>query len=154
MPELGGQRHHAGWCRAARYGYRHTDQCDVRRLPRHNGVRHTITADNLPWSFNAIGYNAATQVATGTLTGFAVTVSHFGCTYTIGAPGGGSGTISATYTNANPDIGISTIDLSGTNLEIQATSGAGCGALYEPGHDIAFHGQYGVAPPGQTITSP
>ncbi|MBB4777523.1 hypothetical protein [Actinomadura livida] len=114
----------------------------------------TVTPANLPWSFNAVSYNAGTGVTSGTVTGFTVTVSTGYCTFTIGAPGGGPGMISATYTNSNPNTAVDLIDLSSTDLEVQTTSGSGCASLYVPGHDITLLGQYGVVPPGQTITSP
>lgn len=118
------------------------------------GLATTITATNLPWQFNAASYNAGTGVTTGTLTGVKATAvigNPAQCTVTVGAAGGGGGTIAGTYTNSTDRLSVS-----GSNLVVLTATGAGCGSLASPGDSITLGGQYGLAGANanQTITSP
>ncbi|TDE34057.1 hypothetical protein [Actinomadura sp. 6K520] len=113
------------------------------------GIVVKVTATNLPWTFNAHSYDAATGVTSGELTGIKAEIHGSDeCDATITGPGGAGGTITGTHTN-----GSSTLDVSGNTLEV-ATADADCDpSLINEGDQVALIGQYALSP-GQTITSP
>ncbi|MFI0350861.1 hypothetical protein [Actinomadura sp. 9N407] len=110
-----------------------------------------ITMNNLPWSMDAVSYDAATGVTTGSVTGIKATYSNptDGCVATVTGPGGGGGSVNGTYTNSTGRLvagGASTLEV--------ATVNASCSpAQIQVGDPITLTGTL-VVSPKQTITSP
>jgi hypothetical protein len=112
------------------------------------GITFTVTADNLPWSLNAVSYSGG--VTTGTLTGVEAHISGLGCTATFaGASATTPATLDVTYTNSTHDLKV----LGTGNLHAYNVSGT-CLGLINSGDATTYSGDYTVSPTTLQITSP
>ncbi|MFC8449203.1 hypothetical protein [Kitasatospora sp. NPDC057223] len=112
------------------------------------GITFTVTPQGLPWTLNALSYNAATGTTTGTLTGVKAHISGAGCTADFYGPTSTTAaTLTGTYTNSN-----STLTLSGGDLHAYNVSGT-CLGLINNGDAATYNAGYALAAP-QAITSP
>lgn len=111
------------------------------------GITMTCTAGHLPWVLNASGYDAATDVTTGTLTGVSLHWSGLGSTEDFDGPGGagsGTGSVDVTYDNSDHQL-----RLSGGNLRTYNSAGTFLG-LINDGDAWSFTSALTVTP-AQTI---
>ncbi|MEU5877717.1 hypothetical protein [Spirillospora sp. NPDC047279] len=113
------------------------------RCPASTGAVGTLTANNLPWSFNVTSVSGG--VATGTLTGVKATAAFSdGCTIVATGPGGGGGTINGTYTNASGELRVLP---GGAGSNLVVTSATGCNVNdAQAGDALELDGAYTVSP--------
>jgi hypothetical protein len=102
-----------------------------------------------PWYLNAISYNAATGVTSGTLSGIDVSVSGSDCNAEVDgtAAGADNGTVKWTYSNSTGKL---TYRPTGGNLHLYNVSG--CLGVLSNGDSVRVSGT-GPVTPTQTITS-
>ena len=110
----------------------------------------TLTASHLPWRLNAVSFDSATGVTTGTITGIHAAFSGLGCSGVADGtgPAKNNGKVAVTYTNST---GVLNVLTTGGNLHIYQVSG--CFGIWDNGDSATFGGSYTVTPQ-QTITSP
>ncbi len=114
------------------------------------GITFSVTAQNLPWSLNAVSYNSTTGVTTGTLTGVEAHISGVGCTADFrGTSSTTPATLNGTYTNSSHKL---TVLGTGGNLHAYNVSGS-CLGLINNGDAANYTGDYITSTP-VTITSP
>ncbi|AUG81156.1 hypothetical protein CFP65_6503 [Kitasatospora sp. MMS16-BH015] len=112
------------------------------------GITFAVTAQGLPWSLNAVSYNATTGVTTGNITGVKAHISGAGCTADFaGATSTSTATLNGTYNNSTH-----TLSLSGGNLHAYNVSGS-CLGLLNSGDAGNYTANYVLAG-AQTITQP
>ena len=113
------------------------------------GITFTVTAQNLPWNFNAVSYNAMMGITSGTLTGVEAHISGVGCTADIrGTTSTTPATLNATYTNSSHKLSALS---SGTDLHVYNVSGS-CAGLLNSGDAVTYAADYVLSDP-VTITS-
>ncbi len=111
----------------------------------------TLQATDLPWHVNLSSYDAATSVATGTVSHLQIMMSFHGCTAVVDGKSGtaSDGWVPFTYTDST---GRLTLLATGGNLHFWNVS-AGCLGLVDSG-DRARLGAAFTVNPKQAITSP
>lgn len=113
------------------------------------GITFSVTAQNLPWSKNAVSYNSATGVTTGTLTGVEAHISGVGCTADFrGTSATSTATVDVKFTNSTHTLTV----LGTGNLHAYNVSGS-CLGLLNSGDAVTYTGDY-VAGAPVVITSP
>jgi hypothetical protein len=112
------------------------------------GLAFSLTAQNFPWSMNAVSYNPATGVSNMTINGVQATTTGPNCSAQVGgaSPGTG-GTVDATFSNSTHQLTL----LSTGNLHLWNVSG--CGGALKSGDSSALTGTWSFATQ-QTMTSP
>ncbi|MEV4252400.1 hypothetical protein AB0J52_04435 [Spirillospora sp. NPDC049652] len=114
-----------------------------------SGVTVGVTAQNLPWKFTAISYDATKNVVSGKMTGvIASVVGTDNCHATFSAPGGGGGEVGITYNNGNGTIATTSSNLVATSVDANCDP-----TLMNLGDSLAVTAQF-VVTPRQTVTSP
>ncbi|GAA3046721.1 hypothetical protein GCM10020229_67530 [Kitasatospora albolonga] len=112
------------------------------------GITFSVTPQGLPWSLNAVSYNAGTGVTTGTLTGVKAHISGAGCTADFQGPTAGStATLTGSYSNST-----NTLTISGGDLRAYNVSGS-CLGLLNNNDPAVYNAAYVLSAP-QVITSP
>ncbi|MFJ8045290.1 hypothetical protein ACIRBX_32775 [Kitasatospora sp. NPDC096147] len=112
------------------------------------GITFSVTPVGLPWSLNAVSYNAGTGVTTGTLTGVKAHISGAGCTADFAGPTSTTpATLTGTYSNSTK-----TLTISGGDLHAYGVSGSCLGLLNN--NDPAVYNAAYVLSGSQVITSP
>ncbi|MEV4256009.1 hypothetical protein AB0J52_22860 [Spirillospora sp. NPDC049652] len=107
----------------------------------------TATATALPYSFNAVSYNATTKTTTGTLTGIRINLYMTdGCHAQVAGPGGTTGTL-------NWSLRGTSLTFSGGNLVLTTTNTLCDPGTINPEDTVSAPGTYTVLGP-PTITSP
>ncbi|BFV60328.1 hypothetical protein KCMC57_up54320 [Kitasatospora sp. CMC57] len=112
------------------------------------GITFAVTPLNLPWSLNALSYNAATGVTTGNLSGVKAHISGAGCTADFAGP---TSTTAATLTGSYNNS-TNTLTISGGDLHAYAVSGS-CLGLLNNNDPAVYNAAYVLSAP-QVITSP
>ncbi|MEU9129683.1 hypothetical protein AB0D08_16515 [Kitasatospora sp. NPDC048540] len=112
------------------------------------GITFAVTPQNLPWGINALTYNSATGVTTGTVTGVKAHISGAGCTADFAGPTSTTpATLTGTYSNST-----NTLTISGGDLHAYNVSGS-CLGLLNNGDAATYNAAYVLSAP-QAITSP
>ncbi len=115
------------------------------------GLTVSLTAQNLPWNLNAVSYDSATGVTTGTVTNVEahISIGGVGCTADLR---GSSSTTPATLDFRSTNS-ARTVSFPGTdNLHYYNVSGS-CLGLFNSGDQATYTADYVTTSP-VTITSP
>jgi hypothetical protein len=111
-------------------------------------VVKTSASAKAPWKLNAVSYNKAKGVTTGTITGIRATLAGPSCSATVGGTKATTtGTVVVTYTNKTHVLRVT----GAGNLHVWHVSG--CLGLIKNGNASSFTGSY-LIKPATTITSP
>lgn len=114
------------------------------------GIAFTLTASHFPWHLNAVSFNSATGVTTGTLTGMHAVLSSstVPCSAVLDGTSAtaDNGKVKVTYRNSTGKL---TVRTTGGNLVFYNST---CPGIHS-GDQAALSASYAVTP-GQTITSP
>lgn len=116
------------------------------------GIVFTLTGVNpVKWPLNAVSYNAAKGMTSGTITHIHFGASGSGCVVTVDGTGAtaNNGMVKITYTNTGAKLQL--VKATG-NLHLYNVS-AGCGGIVKSGDAVSLSATYTLAPP-QKITSP
>ncbi|MFE9401290.1 hypothetical protein ACFYNY_05895 [Streptomyces sp. NPDC006530] len=90
------------------------------------------TVANTPWTLNVTGYNTATGVSQGYISGVNARVTVSTCAFTV------TGTAHGTYTNSTGDLAVAA---NPTELTVSAPT-AGCAGVVSAGDHPSFNGDY------------
>lgn len=109
------------------------------------GIVVTVTARNLPWTYDATGYDSATGVVTGALDGVEASISGSGCSadFAGGTPGSPA-TLDARYADNTKTLSLT----GGGDLHVWNASGS-CLGLFNSGDPVSVTGDFvfsGVQP--------
>lgn len=112
------------------------------------GLTFTVATSGFPWKLTATGFNSATGVTTGKISGIHAHLSGPSCSADVaGTTATTGGTVKVTYTNSS---GVLQVSPTGGTLHIWNVSG--CSGLINSGDASQFTGSYTVSPK-QTISN-
>jgi uncharacterized repeat protein (TIGR01451 family) len=108
----------------------------------------TAASQDLPWTADALSYNASTGVTTGELEGVSLLATAPGCSVTLQGTTAANGYTKFTYTNST-----GALKLTGPAGSLQAAAVSGCFGLISNGDPQQASGTLKLTP-AQAITSP